>query len=96
LGEQLRPALFRSVRSDLYLPELDIYIEDWGMDTADYKVGLPKKKQLYQQKGTRLISVYPSNKRRPDYLLRRKLALFGHQIPTACENLPTPGRVGER
>jgi len=26
-----------------YLPELDLYIEYWGTDTADYKIGMLKK-----------------------------------------------------
>ena len=28
------------IRPDFYLPELDVYIEYWGMDTADYKIGM--------------------------------------------------------
>jgi hypothetical protein len=35
-----------AVRPDFYLPELDIYIEYWGMETADYKIGMLKKQQL--------------------------------------------------
>ena len=29
-----------------YLPELDLYIEYWGTDTADYKIGMLKKHKL--------------------------------------------------
>jgi hypothetical protein len=29
-----------SVRPDFYLPEFDVYIEYWGMDTIDYKIGI--------------------------------------------------------
>ena len=53
-----------AIRPDFYLPELDVYIEYWGMDTIDYKIGMLKKKQLYQQEGKRLISVFPEDKRR--------------------------------
>jgi hypothetical protein len=69
------------------LPELDVYIEYWGMDTADYKIGMLKKQQLYQQQGKRLISLYPSDKARLDDVLRAKLALFGYGIssPGASE-----------
>jgi hypothetical protein len=78
-----------AIRPDFYLPELDIYIEYWGMDTADYKIGMLKKQQLYQQEGKRLISVYPRDKPRLDTFLRQKLTLFGYHLS------PAPG-VGER
>lgn len=51
-----------AIRPDFYLPELDVYIEYWGMDTAEYKIGMLKKQQLYQQQGKRLISLYPEDK----------------------------------
>jgi hypothetical protein len=51
-----------AIRPDFYLPEFDVYIEFWGMDTADYKIGMLKKQQLYQQQGKRLISLYPDDK----------------------------------
>jgi len=38
-----------AIRPDFYLPEFDVYIEYWGMETADYKIGMLKKQQLYQQ-----------------------------------------------
>ena len=33
-----------------------------GMDTADDKIGMLKKQQLYQQQGKKLISLYPADK----------------------------------
>jgi len=51
-----------AIRPDFYLPELDIYIEYWGMDNADYKIGMLKKQKLYQQQGKKLISLYPKDK----------------------------------
>jgi hypothetical protein len=39
------------------------HIEYWGMDTADYKIGMLKKQKLYQQEGKKLISLYFSEKR---------------------------------
>jgi len=51
-----------AIRPDFYLPEFDVYIEYWGMDTADYKIGMLKKQKLYQQQGKRLISFYPADK----------------------------------
>jgi hypothetical protein len=78
-----------AIRPDFYLPELDVYIEYWGMDTADYKIGMLKKQQLYQQEGKRLISIQFSDKPQIDTLLRQKLALFGYNLS------PAPS-VGER
>jgi len=65
-----------AIRPDFYLPELDVYIEYWGMDTADYKIGMLKKQQLYQQEGKRLISLYFSDKSQLGTLLAEKLACF--------------------
>lgn len=79
--ERYRILSGHAIRPDFYLPELDLYIEYWGMDTADYKIGMLKKQQLYQQEGKRLISLYPADKPRLDAVLRSKLALFGHEIP---------------
>ena len=62
-----------AIRPDFYLPELDVYIEYWGMDTADYKIGMLKKQKLYQQEGKRLISLYPDDKDNLDLALGRKL-----------------------
>lgn len=76
-----------AVRPDFYLPELDVYVEYWGMDTAEYKIGMLKKQQLYQQEGKRLLSIHPADKPRLDTLLSSKLALFGYLVPkaSACE-----------
>lgn len=62
-----------AIRPDFYLPEFDVYIEYWGMDTADYKIGMLKKQQLYQQQGKRLISLYPEDKSQMRESLLRKL-----------------------
>jgi len=86
--ERFRILSGHAVRPDFYLPELDIYIEYWGMDTADYKIGMLKKQQLYQQEGKRLISINPADKQHLDAILRAKLAFFGFSVST-------PG-VGER
>ncbi len=86
--ERYRILSGHAIRPDFYLPELDLYLEYWGMDTADYKIGMLKKQQLYQQEGKRLVSLYPADKSRLDAVLRAKLALFGHALP--------PPSVGER
>lgn len=48
-----------AVRPDFYLPRYDIYVEYWGLDTTDYKIGMLLKQKLYQQEGKKLISLYP-------------------------------------
>lgn len=73
-----------AIRPDFYLPELDVYVEYWGMDTTDYKIGMLKKQQLYQQEGKRLISIHPADKPRMDTILRTKLAFFGYHIPLSA------------
>ncbi len=62
-----------AIRPDFYLPEFDVYVEYWGMDTADYKIGMLKKQKLYQQQGKKLISLYPDDKPRIRDLLLKKL-----------------------
>ena len=65
------------IRPDFYLPELDVYIEYWGLDTPQYKMSMYKKQMLYQQEGKRLISVYPKDLPALDGLLTAKLHHFG-------------------
>jgi hypothetical protein len=66
------------IRPDFYLPELDVYIEYWGLDTPQYKMSMYKKQTLYQQEGKRLISVYPRDLPLLDSLLTTKLRHFGY------------------
>ena len=65
-----------AIRPDFYLPEFDVYIEYWGMDTADYKIGMLKKQKLYQQQGKKLVSLYPVDKPRMREQLLGKLAKY--------------------
>ncbi len=63
-----------AIRPDFYLPEFDVYIEYWGMDTADYKIGMLKKQKLYQETGKRLVSVFFQDFGRIEEELAGKLA----------------------
>jgi hypothetical protein len=65
-----------AIRPDFYLPEFDVYIEYWGMDTADYKIGMLKKQKLYQQQGKRLISLHFRDKHRLSEILAAKLSKY--------------------
>ena len=65
------------IRPDFYLPELDIYIEYWGLNTPQYKMSMYKKQTLYQQESKRMISVYPKDLPVLDRLLAAKLRHYG-------------------
>ena len=65
------------IRPDFYLPELDVYVEYWGLDTPQYKTSMYKKQTLYQQEGKKLISVYPKDLPQLDALLSAKMRHFG-------------------
>ncbi len=65
------------IRPDFYLPELDVYIEYWGLDTPQYKMSMYKKQVLYQQEGKRLISIYPKDIPGLDSLMTAKLKRYG-------------------
>jgi hypothetical protein len=72
------------IRPDFYLPELDVYIEYWGLDTPQYKMSMYKKQTLYQQEGKRLISVYPKDLPALNRLLIAKLRLFGFSLDSSA------------
>jgi len=65
-----------AVRPDFYLPEFDVYIEYWGMDTIDYKIGMFKKKKVYQMTAKKLISLYPDDCRNLDCVMHEKLSRY--------------------
>jgi hypothetical protein len=78
-----------AIRPDFYLPEYDVYIEYWGMDTLDYKIGMMKKQKLYQMEGKKLISLYFRDKSRLTEILREKLSGFmqaGNAVKTESRN----------
>jgi len=68
------------IRPDFYLPELDVYVEYWGLHTPQYKMSMCKKQVLYQQEGKRLISVYPKDLSTLGRLLSDKLRAFGFSV----------------
>ncbi len=83
--DRLRILEGRQVRPDFYLPELDVYIEYWGMDTLDYQIGMLIKKQMYQHAGKRLISIYPKDLPRLNALLEEKLARLAPSAAAGME-----------
>ncbi|MCX5913961.1 MAG: hypothetical protein NTV04_18745, partial [Deltaproteobacteria bacterium] len=74
--ERIRIVEGYAIRPDFYLPEFDVYIEYWGMDTIDYQIGMLKKKKLYQQEGKRLISLSFKEKDRLFEVLGKKLERY--------------------
>jgi DNA-directed RNA polymerase subunit RPC12/RpoP len=74
--ERIRIIEGLAVRPDFYLPEFDVYIEYWGMDTADYLAGMYRKKKLYAETGKKLISIYRADKPRLGEILQAKLAKY--------------------
>ncbi|MCF7837247.1 MAG: hypothetical protein K9N49_01315 [Candidatus Marinimicrobia bacterium] len=78
------------IRPDFYLPELDVYLEYWGLDTPQYKMSMYKKQMLYQQEGKRLISVYPRDLPQLSALLAQKLKRFGYQVGADERSVVSP------
>jgi hypothetical protein len=85
-----------AIRPDFYLPELDAYIEYWGLEgNLDYQIGMLEKLKLYQQAGKRLISLRPADKPRLAQTLRARLALLGGTpSAAACDAASVPTREG--
>ena len=78
-----------AIRPDFYLPEYDLYIEYWGMDTLDYQIGMLEKKKLYQQASKKLISLYRNEKHRLPELLSEYLSRY-MRLPPSRSATPSP------
>jgi hypothetical protein len=94
--DRLRIIEGRQVRPDFHLPEYDVYIEYWGMDTLDYKIGMLLKQQMYQHAGKRLISLYPDDKPRLDAILGAKLLRLAPTDSAGAPSVPTPAPPAPR
>lgn len=71
--ERYRIAKDTLIRPDFYLPEFDLYIEFWGMDTHDYLARKREKLELYQRAGKKLVSIEPKDLPKLTELLDDKL-----------------------
>jgi len=80
--ERIRIVEGYAIRPDFYLPEFDVYVEYWGMDTTDYKIGMLKKQKLYQQEGKRLVSLHFTEKDHIETALADKLGRYA-RVPGA-------------
>ena len=74
--ERYRIAGDVAIRPDFYLPEHDLYIEYWGMDTPRYIANMRKKGVLYQRAGKKLISIFPRDLSGLERVLREKLGRY--------------------
>ena len=63
------------IRPDFYLPEFDVYIEYFGMDTPEYRDNMLKKRLLYQRAGKKLVSASYKDAD-PVAVLRQKLSRY--------------------
>ena len=72
--ERFRIARDTVLRPDFYLPEFDLYIEYWGMDTPEYNANMEKKRWFYQRAGKRLVSISHRDFASLEAVLDRKLA----------------------
>ena len=74
--ERYRIAGDVAIRPDFYLPEFDLYIEYWGMDTPEYVANMKKKLFLYQRAGKKLISISFRDFTDVESVLEEKLARY--------------------
>ena len=74
--ERYRIAGDVAIRPDFYLPEFDLYIEYWGMDTPEYVANMKKKLFLYQRAGKKLISISFRDFDNIESVLEEKLARY--------------------
>lgn len=65
-----------AIRPDFYLPEFDVYIEYWGMNTPEYVANMEKKRFLYRRDHKKLISLSYRDLDRLEELLELKLSRY--------------------
>jgi len=65
---------------DFYLPEYDLYIEFWGMESNPiYKARKEKKLEIYRQNGLRLLEVKDVHINNLEDYLISQLIKFGYK-----------------
>ncbi|OIR15990.1 hypothetical protein GALL_34940 [mine drainage metagenome] len=65
---------------DFYLPEYDLYIEFWGMESnPKYRARKTKKLEIYRQNGLRLLEVKDEHINNLDDYLISQLVKFGYK-----------------
>ncbi len=74
--ERYRIAGDAIIRPDFYLPEFNVYIEYFGMDTPEYRDNMLKKRFLYQRACKKLVSVSYKDNANLVETLRQKLSRY--------------------
>ncbi len=74
--ERYRIAGDTLIRPDFYLPEFDVYIEYFGMNTPEYRDNMLKKRVLYQRSAKKLVSVSYKDNDNLIEILRQKLSRY--------------------
>jgi len=80
-----------TVRPDFYLPEFDLYIEYYGMDTPEYNENRRRKHILYQRAAKKLISVSFKDDANLIAVLKEKLSRYIRFAEKADKD---PGGIG--
>ena len=75
------------LRPDFYLPEFDLYIEYWGMDTPEYNANMEKKRWFYQRAGRKLISISHREFAEIESVLALRLSLHIPGLPPPPDSL---------
>ena len=70
------------IRPDFYLPEFDLYIEYWGMDTPEYVQNMQMKRILYQRAAKKLVSIGWRELDRIEQVLEEKLSRYIRLSPS--------------
>lgn len=77
--ERLVP-IEQTMYCDFYLPELNVYVEFWGMESnPKYKARKTKKLELYRQSDLRLIEIKEEHINNLEDYLIGQLVKFGHK-----------------
>jgi hypothetical protein len=90
--ERYRIAGDAVVRPDFYLPEFDVYIEYFGMNTPEYIRNKERKKFLYQRAGKKLISISYKDDERLIEVLREKLSRYFRLKGDTSASNPDPSQ----
>jgi len=74
---------------DFYLPDYDVYVEFWGLLSAEdhltrnnYERHMRRKMAIYHKNNKRLVSIYPDNLNNLDWIFRKKFRnVTGFDLP---------------
>ena len=87
--KRFRLAGGKLLRPDFYLPEFDVYIEYWGMDTREYLANKAEKGLLYKRARKRLVSLDYNELDEIEKVLEQKLSRYvGNLDRDQGEGLP--------